>query len=157
MNGVSATTFAPSQSLTRGMFVTILYRLAGSPAVEAAAPFTDVPATQYYADAVAWASANGIVNGVSADKFAPNSNITREQMAAIIHRFATTSGIEAAGSSEVSYSDSAMISAFAKAAVEWATNAGILSGNSDGTFAPLRTATRAEAAAIFVRLLGLVK
>lgn len=157
MNGVSASTFAPTQSLTRGMFVTILYRLAGSPAVEAASSFADVPANQYYADAVAWASANNIVNGVSADKFAPNNNITREQMAAIIHRYATANNIEAVNSNEVSYSDSAKISAFAKEAVEWATNAGILSGNSDGTFAPLRTATRAEAAAIFVRLLGLVK
>lgn len=157
MNGVSATTFAPSQSLTRGMFVTILYRLAGSPEVTAASSFADVPANQYYADAVAWASANSIVNGVSADKFAPNNNITREQMAAIIHRYAVANNIEAAGNSEVTYSDSAKISEFAKAAVEWATNAGVLSGNSDGTFAPLRTATRAEAAAIFVRLLGLVK
>ena len=157
MNGVSATTFAPNQSLTRGMFVTILYRLAGSPAVEAPANFADVPANQYYADAVAWASANGIVNGVSADKFAPNNNITREQMATIIHRYATARGIEAANKAEVTYSDSAMISEFAKAAVEWASGAGVLSGNSDGTFAPLRTATRAEAAAIFVRLLGLVK
>lgn len=157
MNGVSASTFAPTQSLTRGMFVTILYRLAGSPAVEAASSFVDVPANQYYADAVAWASANSIVNGVSADKFAPNNNITREQMAAIIHRYATASGIEAANNNEVSYSDSAKISAFAKEAVEWASRAGVLSGNSDGTFAPLRTATRAEAAAIFVRLLGLVK
>ena len=157
MNGVSATTFAPSQSLTRGMFVTILYRLAGSPEVTAASSFADVPANQYYADAVAWASANSIVNGVSADKFAPNNNITREQMAAIIHRYAVANNIEATGNSEVTYSDSAKISEFAKAAVEWATNAGVLSGNSDGTFAPLRTATRAEAAAIFVRLLGLLK
>ncbi len=157
MNGVSATTFAPNGSLTRGMFVTILYRLAGSPEVTAAASFVDVPANQYYADAVAWASANGIVNGVSADKFAPNNNITREQMAAIIHRYAVANNIEAANSNEVSYSDSAKISAFAKEAVEWASRAGVLSGNSDGTFAPLRTATRAEAAAIFVRLLGLVK
>ncbi len=157
MNGVSASTFAPNGSLTRGMFVTILYRLAGSPAVEAASSFTDVPATQYYADAVAWASANGIVNGVSADKFAPNADITREQMATIIHRYATANNIEAAGNSEVSYSDSAKISEFAKAAVEWATNAGILTGNSDGTFAPLRTASRAEAAAIFVRLLTLAQ
>ncbi len=157
MNGVSASTFAPNGSLTRGMFVTILYRLAGEPAVTAAASFTDVPANQYYADAVAWASANGIVNGVSADKFAPNNNITREQMATIIHRYATANNIEAASSNEVSYSDSAKISEFAKAAVEWASSAGVLSGNSDGTFAPLRTATRAEAAAILVRLLGLVK
>ncbi len=157
MNGISETEFAPNQSLTRGMFVTILYRLAGSPAVEAPANFADVPANQYYADAVAWASANGIVNGVSADKFAPNNNITREQMATIIHRYATARGIEAANKAEETYSDSAMISEFAKAAVEWASGAGVLSGNSDGTFAPLRTATRAEAAAIFVRLLGLVK
>ena len=156
MNGISETEFAPNQSLTRGMFVTILYRLAGSPEVTVPSSFADIPASQYYANAVAWASANGIVNGVSADKFAPNNNITREQMATMIYRYATANNIEAANKGEITFSDSAKISEFAKGAVEWASSVGVLFGNSDGTFAPLRTATRAEAAAIFVRLLGFI-
>ncbi len=157
MNGVAADKFDPNGTLTRAMFVTILYRAAGEPGITHYSSFTDVPANQYYANAVAWASANGIVNGVSADKFAPNANITREQMAAIIYRYGTADGIVPASNDDISYTDADRISAYAQDAAKWAYNAGIILGNSDGSFAPSRTATRAEAAAIFVRLLALIK
>ncbi len=156
MNGISASTFAPNASLTRAMFVTILYRVAGEPAVEKMSDFTDVPANEYYANAVAWASANGIVNGVSADKFAPNAEITREQMATIIYRYGKATGIVPASENDISYTDADEISDYAKDAAKWAYNAGIILGNADGSFAPSRTATRAEAATIFVRLLSLI-
>ena len=157
MNGISSSIFAPNASLTRAMFVTILYRAAGEPGITHYSSFTDVPANQYYANAVAWASANGIVNGVSADNFAPNANITREQMAAIIYRYGTAAGIVPASDDDISYTDADKIAAYAQDAAKWAYNAGIILGNSDGSFAPSRTATRAEAAAIFVRLLALIK
>ncbi|MBQ4544239.1 MAG: S-layer homology domain-containing protein [Oscillospiraceae bacterium] len=157
MNGVTATKFDPNGSLTRAMFVTILYRAAGEPAIGAMSDFADVPVNQYYANAVAWASANGIVNGVSEGKFAPNASITREQMAAIIHRYGKASGITPASDNDVSYTDADKISAYAKDAAKWAYNAGIILGNADGSFAPSRTASRAEAATIFVRLLSLMQ
>ncbi len=157
MNGISATEFAPNASLTRGMFVTVLYRAAGEPGITSLKSFADVPANQYYANAVAWASANGIVNGVSADKFDPNASITREQMAAIIYRFGTMTQIEVEADNEISYTDAERISPYAEEAAKWAYNAGVILGNADGSFAPQRTATRAEAAAIFVRLLAVMQ
>ena len=157
MNGISASTFAPNANLTRAMFVTILYRAAGEPGITAYADFTDVSTNQYYASAVAWANANGIVNGVSETEFAPNANITREQMAAIIYRYGTAAGIAPASDNDISYTDADKISDYAKDAAKWTYNAGIILGNADGSFAPARTATRAEAATIFVRLLSLVK
>lgn len=157
MNGISATEFAPDASLTRGMFVTVLYRAAGEPGVTSLKSFADVPANQYYANAVAWASANGIVNGVSADKFDPNASITREQMAAIIYRFGTMTQIKVETDNEISYTDADSISPYAEEAAKWAYNAGVILGNADGSFAPQRTATRAEAAAIFVRLLAVIQ
>jgi len=154
MNGVSENSFDPNGNLTRAMFVTILYRAAGEPAISSLSDFEDVPANQYYANAVAWASTNGIVNGVSENKFAPDANITREQMAAIIHRYGKVAGITPVSDNDVSYTDADKISSYAKDAAKWAYNAGIILGNSDGSFAPSRTASRAEAATIFVRLLN---
>ena len=151
MNGMSDTSFAPDLEVTRAMFVTILYRAAGAPQVEAAANFADVAADQYYANAVAWAAANGIVNGVSEIEFAPNNDITREQMATILYRY----NKKAAEAAEVAYTDKDSISEYAMEAVAWAKAAGIMQGNADGTFAPVRNASRAEAAAVFARLLGL--
>lgn len=157
MNGVSEDRFDPNGTLTRAMFVTILYRAAGEPGIAKYSSFTDVAENQYYANAVAWASENGIVNGVSANKFAPDAAITREQMAAIVYRYGVASGIVPTTENDITYTDVAEISAYAQDAAKWAYNAGIILGNADGSFAPARTATRAEAATIFVRLISLFK
>ena len=157
MNGVSETEFAPEATLTRGMFVTILHRVEGEAAVENAASFTDVADTEYYAAAVKWANANGIVNGVTETEFAPNAEVTREQMAAMLARFVEYKKIEVAAEGDVTYTDSDAISEYAQDAVKTANKLGILIGNADGSFAPKSNATRAEAAALFVRLLGVIE
>jgi len=149
MNGISETEIAPEMEVTRAMFVTILYRAAGEPAVSEAAKFADVSADKYYAKAVAWASANGIVNGVTESEFAPDNNITREQMAAILYRYAKNENT----ADEITYTDKTVISDYALDAVAWAKATGIMQGNEDGSFAPLRNSSRAEAAAVFIRLL----
>ncbi len=150
MNGISETQFAPELEVTRGMFVTILYRAAGEPEVSAATNFADVTADKYYAKAVAWANANGIVKGITETEFAPDNNITREQMATILYRYAKNKA-----AAEVNYTDKHAISDYAMEAVAWAKAAGIMQGNADGTFAPVRNASRAEAAAVFVRMFKL--
>ena len=157
MNGMSDTEFGPNLTLTRGMFVTILHRVEGEPTVESGVQFTDVAAGQYYENAVKWASANGIVEGISETEFAPDAEVTREQMAAMIARFAEYKKMELSADSEVNYTDNAKISKYAKDAVVIANKLGILIGNDDGSFAPQRNATRAEAAALFVRLLGVLE
>ena len=151
MNGISETQFAPELNVTRAMFVTILYRAAGQPEVATATNFADVTVDKYYAKAVAWANANGVVNGITESEFAPDNNITREQMVTILYRYAKNDTV----TGEVTYSDKDSISDYARDAVAWAKAAGIMEGNADGTFAPLRNASRAEAAAVFVRLLNL--
>ena len=147
MNGISETKFAPELEVTRGMFVTILYRAAGEPEVSATTNFADVTTDKYYAKAVAWANANGIVKGITETEFAPDNNITREQMATILYRYAKNKA-----AAEVNYTDKDAISDYAMDAVAWAKAAGIMQGNADGTFAPVRNASRAEAAAVFVRM-----
>ena len=157
MNGISETEFAPELSVTRAMFVTVLYRTAGQPKIESAVSFNDVAAGQYYADAVAWANSNGIVNGVSETEFASETNITREQMAAILYRYAQAAGAKEAAADEITYTDKDSISDYAAEAIAWAKASGIMEGNEDGTFAPARNASRAEAAAVFVRLINFLK
>lgn len=156
MKGISETQFAPSLEVTRGMFVTILFRAAGEPETEATVTFVDVDAQQYYADPIVWASKNGIVNGITDTAFAPDSNITREQMAVILYRFAKTLGIEMENAEDSTYTDADNISDYAQEAIAWVSAAGIMQGNEDGSFAPDRNTSRAEAAAVFVRLLNLI-
>ena len=151
MNGISETEFAPEKEVTRAMFVTILYRAAEEPKVAAGTNFTDVAADQYYAKAVAWANANGIVKGISETEFAPDNNITREQMAVILYRYKKAQKTD----KTTNYADENSISEYAFDAINWANAQGIMNGNEDGTFAPLRNSSRAEAAAVFVRLLNL--
>lgn len=151
MNGISETEFAPELEVTRGMFVTILYRAAGEPEVAAMSDFTDVSADAYYAKAVAWASANKIVNGITDELFAPNANITREQMAVMLYRYKKAQNAE----TEITYTDKDEISDYALDAIAWANEAGIMTGNENGSFAPMRNSSRAEAAAVFVRLFNL--
>ncbi len=157
MKGVSETKFAPNATLTRAMFVTILHRVEGEPTVVDGVQFTDVAAGQYYQNAVKWASANGIVQGVSETEFAPDVEVTREQMAAMIARYAYYKKIEVSAEDDVNYTDNNMISEYAKNAVVVTNKIGILIGNDDGSFAPQRNATRAEAATLFVRLLGVIE
>lgn len=151
MNGTSDTLFSPDATVTRAMIVTILYRLENAPAA-AASGFTDVAAGMYYADAVGWATANGIVNGVSETRFAPDDPITREQLAAILYRYAQFKGYDVTGSADLgAYTDAAQISAYAAAAMQWANAEGLINGDSATTINPQGNATRAEAATILMR------
>ncbi len=149
MNGVGGNRFAPNSTLTRAMVVTVLYRQAGSPAVAEKSTFTDVPADLWYADAVAWAQDMGIVNGVTADRFAPEKEVTREQIAAILWRYAGSPEVEGDMSA---FKDADDISGYAKKAMSWAVSEGIFVG-SDGKLTPLKNTTRAQFACIIMRYL----
>ena len=152
MSGTALDTFSPDTNTTRGMIVSILYRLEGSPAITERAAFTDVESGQYYADAVAWAAANGIVSGYDAFTFGPNDNITREQMASILYRYAQYKGIDTSAAGNLAaFSDNASISAYARTAISWAVGEGLVSGMGDGTLAPQGQATRAQVASILMR------
>ena len=152
MNGVSADSFAPDATTSRGMIVTILYRLEDSPSA-AQADFADVAAGAYYAGAVAWASANGIVTGYGDGTFGPDTAITREQLAAILYRYAQYLGLEVSQTADLTgYGDAADISEWAQQAFAWAVREGLISGMDDGTLAPRGTATRAQVATILMRL-----
>ena len=151
MNGTGPATFSPDGSTTRSMIVTILYRMEGSPAV-GGADFTDVPPGLYYAPAVAWASANGIVNGYSDGTFRPGASITREQLAAFLYRYARYRGGETSARADLSvYADAAGIAGYAVEAMEWANAVGLVNGTSGSTLSPRGTATRAQAAVILTR------
>ena len=153
MNGISADKFAPNDTVTRAMFVTVLYRLEKEPTA-AKADFVDVPEGTYYEKAVGWAVENGIVNGVSETEFAPEATISREQMSTIIYRYMKFKGLDMTieGNTEItSYEDFESISDYAKDAFRYACSKGIVSGTSQTTLAPKESATRAQMAAIFQR------
>ena len=151
MNGVTDTTFGPGTTTTRGMIVTILYRLEGEPDTTASS-FTDVASGMYYADAVAWAQANSIVTGITETIFAPDQAITREQMAAILYRYAQYKGYDVTASNDLSsYTDASRISAYATTAMQWANAEGLITGNTSTTINPTGNATRAEVATILMR------
>ena len=153
MTGVSADRFAPASTTTRGMIVTILYRLENEPAVSGGSAFTDVESGAWYANAVTWAAANDIVNGTSATTFAPNSPITREQMAAILYRYAAYKGYDVSQKADLSgYTDAASISGYAKDALAWANAQKLITGVTDTTLNPQGSATRAQVATILMRL-----
>ena len=156
MKGVSNTEFAPQNDITRAMFVTVLYRIENEPQTAQAA-FIDIESGSYYEKAVAWASNNGIVFGISENQFAPNDNITREQMAAMIYRYAAFKGYDITTSGSTAYTDNGDISDYAKDAVIWAAEKSIMTGNTDGSFAPKANTTRAQAAAVFMRILENLK
>ena len=152
MTGTAADKFSPNATVTRAMLVTILHRLEGAPAA-AASSFTDVPAGQWYTDAVAWAAANGIVNGTSATTFAPNDPVIREQFAAILYRYAVYKGMDAVTLTEElgRFTDRDACAAYAVPALQWAVHEGLIHGMTDTTLAPKGSATRAQAAAILAR------
>lgn len=152
MNGVSENSFAPNATTSRAMIVTILYRLENEPAVSGSS-FTDVASGQWYTNAVAWAAENGIVNGVTDTTFAPNSAITREQMAAILYRYAAWKGCDVSGRVDLSgYTDAASVSAYATEAMAWANAEGLITGVTNTTLRPAGSAVRAQAATILMRL-----
>lgn len=154
MNGTSEDTFSPDDNLTRAMLVTVLYRLAGSPAVNKSIPFLDCATDAYYMEAVIWAEQNDIVNGVSETEFRPNEFITREQIATIMYRYAIYKGMEKVTLDEnLHFEDSDKISEYAVSAMNWAVGSGLINGKTETTLNPLDTATRAETAAILHRFL----
>ena len=144
--------FAPETEMTRSMLVTVLWRLAGQPAAASGIDFTDVAAGQWYSDAVKWASANGVVNGMTANTFGVSGNITREQMAAMLYRYAQYAGLDTTASVDLSiYKDSGDISAYAEDAMAWAVANGLIGGMTADTLVPGGNATRAQVATILVR------
>ena len=154
MDGTSSDRFAPNAPLTRAMIVTILYRMAGSPSVSGSSDFTDVAAGKWFAKAVAWAAANGIVNGYGSGLFGPNDPVTREQLAAILYRYAVYGGMTAVTLEENlgSFADTAQLSAYAIQAMNWAVGQGLING-SGSNLVPKAQATRAQVAAIIHRYL----
>lgn len=152
MNGTSETQFSPGRAITRGMIVTILYRMEGSPATAAWSPFADVAAEKYYAVPVAWAAWNGIVNGQSATAFGPEAPVTREQLAAIFYRYAGYKGYDTNARANLTrFADGAQVHAYAETALSWANAEALVSGKGNGILDPRGQATRAQAAAIFQR------
>ena len=157
MSGTSETTFSPNLTTTRGMIVTTLYRLEGSPDLSddnLGYPYADVDANAYYADAVYWTRQNGIVAGMSAEQFAPSNAITREQLTAILYRYAQFKGYDVSvgeNTNILSYTDFAALDAYAIPAMQWACGAGIITGMSEATLGPDGSATRAQVATILMR------
>lgn len=152
MGGTGEGRFSPDLTTSRAMIVTILYRLEGSPAVSGGASFADVTAGQWYSDGVAWASANGIVTGYSNGSFGPDDTITREQMAAILYRYARYKGYDLSAQAALDgYADAAQVSAYAADAMKWAVGSGLITGTSGTTLSPAGSATRAQAAVILAR------
>jgi hypothetical protein len=151
--GVSTTEFAPNAQMTRAMLATVLHRLAGEPAAPAGqGAFGDVPAGQWFTEAVAWASANGIVGGYSASVFGTDDPVTREQIAVLLYRYAELMGYDVSASVDLSaYTDAADISEWAREALAWANAAGLITGRDASALAPTDTATRAEVAAMLHR------
>ncbi|MFR9171740.1 S-layer homology domain-containing protein [Evtepia sp.] len=152
MDGVGDNLFAPNSETTRAQLVTILYRLEGEPEVSGTSGFTDVEAGTWYTDAVAWAAANGIVNGVSETEFAPGKDITREQLATILFRYAEAKGYDVSARADLSaYPDADQIQSYATESVAWAVAEGLIQGFEDNTLRPAGNATRAQIATILMR------
>ena len=159
MNGTADNTFSPKANTTRGMVVTVLYRLENQPSTSAAS-FTDVASGAYYANAVAWANANGIVSGYGSGKFGPNDKVPREQLAAILYRYAQYKKYDVSVGEDtniLSYDDAQSISSYAIPAIQWACGAGVVTGKSGSKLDPKGNATRAEVAAMLMRFCENVK
>ena len=159
MNGTADNTFSPKANTTRGMVVTVLYRLENQPSTSAAS-FTDVASGAYYANAVAWANANGIVSGYGSGKFGPNDKVTREQLAAILYRYAQYKKYDVSVGEDtniLSYDDAQSISSYAIPAIQWACGAGVVTGKFGSKLDSKGNATRAEVAAMLMRFCENVK
>ncbi|MBQ8836879.1 MAG: InlB B-repeat-containing protein [Clostridia bacterium] len=154
--GTTETTFAPNGIITRAMMVTVLYRAEGEPTVTGTTTFEDVDSNAYYAKAVVWGQQNGIIKGYSETEFAPDQNITREQIAAIMHRYAQYKEYDVSvgeNTNILSYDDYDSISEYAIASMQYAVGSGLIKGKSESTLNPLDNATRAEIAAILNRFI----
>lgn len=154
MSGVSENEFAPSGKLTRAMLVQMLYNMESRPACDAENAFIDVPVGQWYTDAVIWANDAKIVSGMGEGLFAPNMEITREQMVAMLYNYAKYKGYDVTASADLStFADNASVSAWAQPAMQWAVAEGYISGMGDNQLAPQGTATRAEIASVIMRFM----
>lgn len=154
MSGVSDSSFAPNATLTRGMLVQTLYNLEDRPDNNGINIFTDVTTDAWYTDAVIWANNENIVSGMGEGIFAPNAEITREQMALMLYNYAQCKGYDVSASAELSaFTDGADVSSWASHAVQWAVAEGLMSGMGNGTLAPQGTATRAEVSSIMMRFM----
>ena len=161
MAGTSGSTFSPEGTTTRGQIVTILWRLSGSPVVNYAMDYNDVDPAAYYAEAIRWATSEGIAGGYGGGLFGPDDPITREQLAVMLHRYAQHEGYDVSIGEDtniLSYADAFTVSEYAVSALQWACGAGIISGTGDGsTLTPQGEATRAQAAVILMRFCELDK
>ena len=154
MKGTGENIFSPDLPVTRAMLVTVLYRNAGEPATNSNIPFADIDMDMYYANAVVWAQQNGIVNGVTETEFAPDANVTREQIATIMFRYAQYKGMNAITMEEnLHFDDSDEIFDYAVTAMNWAVGTGLMKGKTPATINPKDNATRAEIAAILQRFM----
>ena len=154
MSGVSENQFDPSGKLTRAMLVQMLYNMESRPACDAENAFIDVPVGQWYTDAVIWANDAKIVSGMGEGLFAPNMEITREQMVAMLYNYAKYKGYDVTASADLStFADNASVSAWAQPAMQWAVAEGYISGMGDNQLAPQGTATRAEIASVIMRFM----
>lgn len=153
-SGTTDVTFSPNEPITRGMLVTVLWRMEAKPVVNYLMTFEDVDASAYYGEAVRWAASEGIVKGYSDTEYAPDKRISREEMAAIINRYADYKGMEIKEAGDLTqFADSGQIAEWARENVSWAVGAGLLSGKGNGILDPQGNTTRAEAAAILQRLI----
>ena len=154
MEGVDETRFSPNGTLTRGQLVTVLYRMAGEPAVEETASFVDVAENRFYTDAVSWAYKEGIAKGVTEEHFAPGKAVTREQMVTFLFRYADKiAHMDVSGRADLSkYPDADKIMNFAEEAFAWAVDAKLIKGLDDGTLAPRNHSTRAQVAEVLMRM-----
>lgn len=155
--GTSETEFSPDIPMTRGMLVAVLHRLEGEPEPQGSADFTDVAAGDFFAKAAAWGAENGIVKGTEDGCFAPEEDVTREQFATFLYRYAQFLGIDTSGrASLASFADSQEVSGFAKEAMRWAVDAGLVKGGDGGRLDPQGKTTRAQASAIFQRFIATI-
>ncbi len=157
MNGTTATTFEPSAMTTRGMLVTILYRMEGSPEVVSPNSFSDVAADMYYAKAVAWAAENGIVTGYDDETFGPEDVLLREQTAAILYRYAKYKGMDVATDGALEFDDADMIGGYAQDAMLWAVSVGLINGVDENTLAPKDGTERSHMATLLTRLVAMTE
>ena len=155
MNGMADDQFGPGLQLTRAMMVTILHRVAGLPSTESELIFTDVPENAYFTDAVIWAYENGITDGVSLDKFAPDKALSRQEMVTFLYRFAGYMNYDRTATADLSgFTDAGSVKQFAVVPFQWAVAEGIITGTSDTTLDPLATTTREQVVLVVYRLLS---
>ena len=155
-NGTGSSTFSPDSPMTRAMLVTVLHRLEGTPSPAAGSIFTDVPSGQWYTDAVAWADQNGVVTGYGGGRFGTDDDITRQQLAAVLYRYASLKGYDTSASAVLSqYWDADSIADWAESSMRWAVSSGVITGMDSSTLSPSGTASRAQVAAMLMRFAGL--